>query len=523
MQSLYVQPTFAQQFIGPTKPATDAVATSDSLPVATAPASPDEYPPWLEDLRDRFTLVANGLKLLKDVTDLDKIVGNDPNGNNPWTLRSDTEAAKAFLPEKMKIRVAQFLNRNIGKIMSTEYSSTSNNLDTNPVQNYNSQNMSADFALSEQMVDQLANAMLNELTKAFTPEQLIDFVFYILAHTPLFPKQTDPHAWEYWQKVKQKIIYYQIYVIVAAAIGALMFDQVQLQVSGYIFKFQGDAIRVGWYGGLKHFGANLKGAEFKAGLKARTATIEASGGIVKRMSPNEKVALETRIVSRLLSRVIQPKGWNSEASANITYFISDQVNPTNEGETFFGVGAVLKKDLGNTTFSIQNSTSISTKGNPSFGVTTIVGNRKHAVDASVTLNAGIVDDVQGRNSYRVEAGFFGSYQWEGGAKGLRKALASDAEAVRTAMYQIESLQRQEQTKFVISNITSYRYSLKKTLNTYFAGMKHMMDMHPPEERYYLLTDREIAFALIQAGKADADMESNQDTKKLMERFYFRTQ
>ncbi len=521
MQSLYVQPAFAQQFIGPTKPAADAVAASSSLPLATVAASPEEYPPWLEDLRDRFTVVANGLKLLKDVTDLDKIVGNDPDGNNPWTLRSDTEAAKAFLPEKVRLRISQFLNRNIGKIMSTEHSSTSNNMDTNPVQNYNNQNMSAEFALSEQMVDQLANALLNEITKAFTPEQLIDFVFYILAHTPLFPKRDDPHAWEYWQKVKQKIIYYQVYVIIAAAIGALMFDQVQLQVSGYIFKFKGDAIRVGWYGGLKHFGANLKGAEFKAGLKARTATLEATGGVVKRMSPNERLALETRIVSRILSRIIEPEGWNSEASASITHFLSDEVNPANQGETAFAVGAVLKKDLGNTTFSIQNSASITTNGRPGLGVTTIVGNRKHAVEASASLNAGMANDIHGRNTYRVEAGFFGSYQWEGGAKGLKKALASDAEAVRTAMYQIESLQRQEQTKFVISNFASYRFSLKKTLNAYFAGMKHMMDMHPPEERYYLLSDREIGLALIQAEKADGDIEANPDTKKLMERFYFR--
>ncbi|MEK6774907.1 MAG: hypothetical protein AABY64_13270 [Bdellovibrionota bacterium] len=482
------------------------------------PTSPtDEHPPWLEDLRDRFGFVANGLKLLKNITDIDAAVGK-----NPWTLRPDTLASIQFLPLKIRLGLAQFITTNIGRMLVDDQDSTAFDRAGPPTQFYSDVNLSVDFTLTDEMSRELLRtALINQLKKVLTNEQIVDLSVFLLSKASFFPREND---WDAWNKIKQQIVYYDIYLILVYILATLAIDKTQIVASGYLFKVKGDTFRVGWYGGLKNFGIHLKRPEFKAGFKIKSETLETNLGVTKRLSPEERTAFEAKIILRILSEFLKPRGWGSEASFNGTYFFSDQSNPGNEGRTFIGFSSTINseklRENGSLTLALQNSASVDTAGHPSAATTAILTDEKYGFQASANFSIG-QEGRDNRTHLNTRVGLIGSYQWEGGAKHLKYSITADANTIRSLMQNIARLKAEEKTSFTDANLAMHRHSLKRSVASYIEGIKRMKEILPPTKRYFLLTDHEFAHALVESEKEiTVDQQTQERTQLMMERLYF---
>lgn len=491
---------------------------SDKILETQAPRE-KEYPWWLEGLRSRFTFVANGLQLLQDEIDIDAAVGN-----NPWTLRADTLQRINFLPIKMKLALSGYIFGNIGPIVSKDDQVKIDERTSPPTQLYGTDNLSADFALSEGMShDLLQSAVIQQIKNALSEEQMIDLAVFLLSKAPFFVKETDPNAWKKWEKIKKEIVYYDIYLILAVVVTMLMIDKVQLQVSGYLFKLNGDRFRIGWYGGIKNFGAHLNRPEFKAGLKFKAESFDSSLGFVKRMSPSDQLAIEARIVSRIFSQLLKPVGWASELAFSANHILSDKINPHNENQSFFGINTTVKNEglrKGDSlSIAFQNSVGVDTNGHFGAGGTVILTDAIYGFNLSIYVSANKEGNANG-TFINTKLGFVGSYQWDGGKKGLIYSITADAKAIRSLMSDIESLKQQPDTIQTRTNLMILRKSLSLRLPAYIQGVTVMMQMLVPEERYFPLTDPEVGYAIIEAVQEIKNEQERERTEKLMERLYF---
>ncbi len=482
-------------------------------------ASPplDQHPPWLEDLRDRFGFVANGLKLLKNVTDIDAAVGK-----NPWTLRPDTLASIQFLPLKIRLGLAQFITSNIGRMLVDDRDATGFDRNDIPPQLYSDANLSVDFTLTDEMSRELVNtALINQLKKVLTNEQIVDLGVFLLSKASFFPREND---WKTWDEIKRQIVYYDIYLILVYILMTLAIDKTQIVASGYLFKVKGDTFRVGWYGGFKNFGIHLKRPEFKAGIKVKSEVLETNIGFTKRLSPEERTAFEAKIIFRFLSEFLKPKGWGAEASLSGNYFFSDQTNPANIGKPFISFSSTIRsekfRENNSLSIALQNSASLDTAGNPSASVTAILTDEKYGFETSANFNIG-QENYENRAQLNTRVGLIGSYQWQGGLKHLRYSITADANTINSLMQKIALLNSKEKTSFTESNLAMLRHSLRGCIASYIEGIKRMIEMLPVSERFFPLADPEFARALIEAEKEiTTDPETQERTRLMMERLYF---
>lgn len=494
-----------------------AQPTKDTKKVDALPPGESEYPWWIEGLRTRFSVVASGLRLLQDEIDIDAAVGG-----NPWTLRRDTLGALKFLPVKIQLGLAQFMINNIGPIVLNDDHVRIDDRQGAPPQLYAPANLSADFALTEDMSRSLIQtSVLDQLRRALSEEQMIDLAVYLLSRHSFFPKEND---WAAWGRIKKKIIYYDIYLILAVITLAIMFDKGQLKVTGYLFKINGEQFRVGWYGSLKNLGAHLKSPEFKAGFKIKGEGLNAEIGVKKKLSPTEQTAIEANIASQIFTQLLKPMGWGSDISFNVSHIVSDQLSPSNEGMTHFGFGSAVRNDrlrpgksLG---VSVGSSFSVNTQGHPNANVTAILNDEKYGFDLSASVNVGEETGRSGNLMVNTRVGLVAHYQWDAGAKHLIYALKTDGDTIRALMSQIEKIKQGPDDYVSRGNLTILRESLKLRVSNYIEEATRMIEMLHPSERFFPISDQEFALALLESQLEITDPVAKERAQKLMEKLYF---
>ncbi len=512
---------FLSLSLGLQLPCSFAVAKAEKVKTKSAdkrPPEEKEYPWWLEGLRTRFTLVASGLQLLKDEMDIDAAVGD-----NPWTLRTDTQGAIKFLPIKMQLGLAQFLTSRIGNILVQDRNMRVDDKAGLAPQLNARNDLSADFVLSEEMSrDLVQSTVLDQLRRALSEEQMVDLAIFILSKQPFFPKEND---WAGWENVKKKIIYYDVYLILAVITMALMFDKGQIKVSGYLFKINGDQFRVGWYGGFKNLGAHLRSPEFKAGLKLKGELINVEAGVKKRLSPEEQTAIELNIGSQIFSELIKPMGWASDGHLFINNIRSDEINPNNVGETSIGFSSTIRNERLRTAndslaISLQNSFSYNTKGRADASATVILNDAKYGYDLSASITVSEETGPTGKTFSSTRVGALAKYQWDGGAKALKHAIFTDGQAIRALMADILVLKRQPENYRNQSNLTILRESLKLRVQAYTQEVTRMIQMLHPDERSFPISDQEFAYALLESEQEIKDPGAKERAQKMAERLYF---
>ncbi len=254
-----------------------------------------ETPPWLSDLADRFSLVSNGLRLLKDKLEIDRWVGD------PWTLRPDTRANLELLGAKLKINLNSFFSNNMQylfkDIENTNVPERSEN-GALPNQFFAQNQATVTFVLDEEITKRLPDALIfKTLKNTLTEEQMIDLAIYVISKGPFFPKKDDPDALEKWEKIKRDIYYYDLYLVLAAAAGTALTNTAQGSISGWLFKVDGDAMRIGWIGKFRKVGMSGR-SQLEGGFKGESKNSETKLTYYKDFASTERQEIRAAFISR---------------------------------------------------------------------------------------------------------------------------------------------------------------------------------------------------------------------------------
>jgi hypothetical protein len=352
---------------------TDPIVEPTPTPTAS-PLPPDgsipDYLRWFDDMARRFNIFTNLGRLLRDKMDIDLIVGD------PWTLRPDTLVALRRIPDRVRLRLFNFISTNGAHIFSSVDPGSSGGAPPSSINMPDSGGSLAGQPINVIIPEDLTKSMTSTISNsifsgALSDSQMIDLAVFILSKAPFFPKTKEG-----WDQFKNKLIEWDIYLALIVVIILAFFDQGSLGFSGYLV--EGPAgTRIGWYSNMKRLGFSLE-PEIKGGIVIRNQYFDTRVGLVKKFGDDERTRLEAEMVSLFFSTLAQKIGWEGRGSFRFEYtlnakntLLEKDGNITinlfmRKGEMFFnrspfsvsilaGGGSSLKgRPVGSATISIEN-------------------------------------------------------------------------------------------------------------------------------------------------------------------------
>ncbi len=332
------------------------------------PESIPDYLRWLDDMARRFNISTNIGRLLKDKMDIDLIVGD------PWTLRPDTLVAMKRIPDRIRLRLFNFMSTNAAHIFS-QLDLANGNFPASTAA-LTSSSSTSDQSINIIIPSDLTSSLNKTISDSFfsgalNDAQMIDLAVFILSKAPFFPKTKEG-----WDQFKGKLVEFDIYLALIVVVIMIFFNQGAFGFSGYLF--EGPlGMRIGWYTSMKKLGFSLQ-PEIKGGLVLKHQYFDTRVGVIKNFGDQDRTRVEAELVSLLFSTLAQKVGWEGKSSFRYEYTMNakdqnleNKGNVTvnfylRKGEIFYqhsplaisvlasGGSAMDGKPLGTGSFSIEN-------------------------------------------------------------------------------------------------------------------------------------------------------------------------
>ncbi len=272
-----------------------------------------EHRTGLTDALRRVVLVIAGKPVIIDEKMIDEMVGE------PGTLKAETEARLSTLPSKERMRLYTFMAQNFSALAASDGSMNSSEgplvLGGLPVA----------LTLPEKESEALIRNLADGFRGHFSTAEIIDLGVYLLSKFSFFPKEPAE-----WNRLKQRIVRYDIWLGLAMALAYATRDELDLRMSGWLVKVPGTDFRVGWYGSAEQLGFEMH-PKLRYGMNLRTKEFGVSVGGVERPNAeadsgpdHEKRAFELQIRNRWLERFGNLTGWELDSTAAVRYIGSHE-------------------------------------------------------------------------------------------------------------------------------------------------------------------------------------------------------
>lgn len=137
------------------------------------------------------------------------------------------------------------------------------------------------MSLSTDRATVLLNNSQNTLKRHFSTSELIDLSVYKLSENNFFPTSTESA----WRHTKKLVVRYDIALGLGIAGIMAAQDDLSLRISGWVFQFSGDRVRLGWYANAQDMGIHWR-PTFDVGVAVATKESTLRVGAVEHPGAN---------------------------------------------------------------------------------------------------------------------------------------------------------------------------------------------------------------------------------------------